>query len=161
MRALCLSAGLLVSFSVWAGDDLTPANVAKIQSEQTKANAEIDKKYGNKKASELSTDERRSIAKEKAAAERDVLDKHGTDLKSFARANSKMGREDRAATDAAAKDLDKKSTAAPAADAKNAGGQKEIVIEKNGKAAPGPEVNEAAELDKAQGLGKGKSKGKK
>jgi hypothetical protein len=69
-----------------------------------------------------------------------------------------MSREDRAATDAAAKDLDKQAAEAPAADGKKAGGKKEIVIEKIGKAPPEGETNEAAAMDKAQGLGKGKSK---
>ncbi len=158
MRPLPLLA-VLVSLAAHAGDDLTPQNIAKIQAEQAKANAEIEKKYGNRKPSDLSNDERKSMQKEKAAAEREVLDKHGTDSKSFARAGSKMSREDQAAADAAAKDLAKKDAAEPAAEVKK-GGKKEIVIEKNGKAAPGPDdgANEAAEMDRAQGLGKGKSK---
>lgn len=161
MRHLPLLA-VLASFAVHAGEDLTPQNVAKIQNETAKAQAEIDKKYGNKKNSELSADERRSMQKEKAAAEREVLEKHGTDVKSFSRASSKMGREDRAATEAATKDLEKKDAEAPAAAEPKKGGKKEIVIEKNGKAAPGPDsdANEAAQMDAANGLGKGKSKKK-
>ena len=159
MRALTLLA-VLLGVAAHAGDELNPENVAKIQTEQAKANAEVDKKYGNKKPNELSPDERRSMQKEKAAAEREVLDKHGTDSKAYARANSKMSREDRAATDAAAKDLEKKGAEAPATADPKKGGKKEIVIQKNGKGAPGPDddANAAAEMDRAAGLGKGKSK---
>ena len=158
MRSTALLA-LLLCVAAHAADDLNPQNIAKIQSEQSKAAAAIDKKYGNKKASELSADERRSMQSEKAAAEREVLEKHGTDVKSFARASSKLSREDRAATDAAAKDLEKKDGEAPAGDPKKTG-KKEIVIEKNGKGAPSPDgdANEAAQMDRAAGLGKGKSK---
>ena len=159
MRSLLLTA-LLLTCSAYA-DDLTPENMAKIQNEQAKANEAIDKKYGNKKPSELSADDRRQMMKDKSAAEREVLEKHGTDPKSFARASSKMSRDDRAATDSATKDLQKKdadAAAAGGADAKKTGGKKEIVIEKNGKSAGGPDddANEAAKMDKQNGLGRGK-----
>lgn len=155
MRTL-LAAALLIAGVSFAADELTPQNMAKIQSEQKKASEAIDKKYGNKKPSELTPDERRAMQKEKGESERAVLDKHGVDPKSFAKAGAKMGREDRAANEAATQDLerqDAQAKTAPAADSKK-GGKKEIVIEKDGKSSE--PVNEAAEMDKAAGLGRGK-----
>lgn len=157
MRHLVL-ASLLAALAVHA-DDLTPEKRAKLQREQQKAAEAVEKKYGNKKPSELSPDERRSQLKEKAAAQRDVLEKAGVDPKDFARSGSKLSREEKANTDAAAKDLEAKEAAdAKAGDGKKAaGGKKEVVIEKNGKTTQGGEpVNEAAEMDKELGLKKGK-----
>ncbi len=146
---------LMLAALVCHAEDLTPAKRAKIQRDQQKAAEAVDKKYGNKKPSELSSDERKAAMQERAAAERDVLEKAGVDPKEFARSGSKMTREEKASTDAASKDLEAQEAAAPK-DAKKSG-KKEVVIEKNGAGA-GPEVNEAAEMDKQMGLGKGKSK---
>ena len=139
-------------------EDLTPAKRAKLQKEQQKAAEAVEKKYGNKKPSELSADERRSLMQEKAAAERAVLEKEGVDPKEFARSGMKQSREERADTDAAAKDLDAKEAATAKDAAAKKPGKKEIVIEKNGKPADGAEVNEAAEMDKQMGLKGGKGK---
>lgn len=160
MRLLAL-ATLCTAVTAFAGDDLTPDQRAKLLNDQKKAGAAVEKKYGNKKPSELTPDERRALAKEKADAEREVLDKAGVDAKEFARSTMKMGRDEKADTDAAQKKLEAADKEAAAAgggkDGKDAkkGGKKEIVIEKNGK-VEGEPVNEAAEMDKAQGLGKGK-----
>ncbi len=136
-------------------EDLTPEKRAKLQREQQKAAEAVEKKYGNKKASELSSEERKSLMREKQAAEREVLEKAGVDPKEYARSEAKMGREEKANTDAASKDLEAKEAAAAKDGAKKPAKKGEVVVEKNGKGA-NPEVNEAAELDKARGLGKGK-----
>lgn len=160
MRLLAL-ATLGFAVTAFAGDDLSPDQRAKILNDQKKAGAAVEKKYGNKKPSELSPDERRAMAKEKADAEREVVEKAGVDPKEFARSTMRMGRDEKADTDAAQKKLEQQDKAAEASggsgkDGKK-GGKKEIVIEKNGKVeGGGGEVNEAAEMDKAQGLGKGK-----
>jgi hypothetical protein len=147
----------LVAALVVHAEDLTPEKRAKLQRDQQKASEAVDKKYGNKKPSELSSEERKSLMQEKQAAEREVLEKAGVDPKAYARSGSKMSREEKANTDAASKDLEVKEAAAEKdAAAKKAGGKKEVVIEKNGKSAGDPEVNEAAEMDKARNLGKGK-----
>lgn len=149
----------LLAACVAHADDLTPEKRAKLQHDQQKAAEAVEKKYGNKKPSELSSDERKSLMKEKAAAEREVLEKAGVDSKEFARSGSKMSREEKANTDAAGRDLEaKEAAAAKEAGTKKPDGKKEIVIEKDGKSAGDPAVNEAAEMDKAQGLGKGKGK---
>ncbi|MBS1152621.1 MAG: hypothetical protein H6Q89_4319 [Myxococcaceae bacterium] len=154
MRLLIL-ASLFTALVVHA-EDLTPEKRAKLQRDQQKAAEAVEKKYGNKKASELSSEERKSLMKEKAAAEREVLEKAGVDPKEYARSQSKMSREDRANTDAAGKELEAKEAAAAKDGAGKKTAKKEIVIEKNGKSAGDPEVNEAAELDKQMGLKRGK-----
>ncbi len=145
---------LLTALAVHA-EDLTPEKRAQLQRDQQKAGEAIEKKYGNKKSSELSADERRSLMKEKAAAERDVLEKAGVDPKEFARSSTKMGRDEKTRTDDAMKDLEAKEAAAAKDSGKKPAGKKEVVIEKNGK-GQGEEVNEAAEMDKAMNLKKGK-----
>ena len=71
---MVLIALLMVALSA---EELTPAMVAAIEREQTKAFSAIDEKYGNKKPSELTSTERAAISKERGDAERKVLDKHG------------------------------------------------------------------------------------
>lgn len=151
MRKTLLAAALL-SLGAFA-DDLTPDQIAKLQSDQKKAAEAVEKKYGDGK---LSASERKELAKEKAAAEAAVLEKAGVDKKEFVRASTKQSRDDRAATEAAMKDIEAKDKAAAdkkGGAAEKKGGGKEIVIEKNGK-VQGAEVNEAAEMDKAAGYGK-------
>ena len=159
MRPLLL-ASMLAALLAHA-EDMPPEKRAALAHDQQKASDAVDKKYGNKKPSELSADERKSMMKEKAGAQREVLEKAGVDPKEFARSGSKLGREEKASTDAAGKALDAKdAAAAKEAGAPKAAGKKEIVIEKNGKTAD-PEVNEAAEMDKKLNQPKQKSKGKK
>ncbi len=155
MRALFVSA-LLLAFSAFAGDELSPEQLGQIEHEQNKAAAEIDKKYGNKKPSELSQDERRQMIREKAAAEQSVLDKHGVDKKDYVHAQTRMNRDDREQAQRTTRNLDKKDLEDEAR--KKQGGQKEIVVEHGLPQDDG--VNEAAEMDKQMGYGKG-SGGKK
>jgi hypothetical protein len=154
MRKLLFALLALPSFAY--ADPPSPDEVAKIQFDQEKANADIDKKYGNKKPSELSNDERREMMKEKAAAERDVLDKHGVSAKDYARTQAKQSLDDRAKTRDANDKLQKDAAAKkPAAD--NNG----IIVEKgNGSGNPDSDAAEAAAMDKASGYGKS-SGGKK
>src|SRR5688572_28366990 len=107
----------VVATAVWAAD-LTPESVAKIDREQKKANDAIDKKYGNKKPSELSSAERREIIKERGEAEKAVLEKAGVDPKEYTKYTAKMNREDRVATKAAAEKLEQQEKDAAAKDAK-------------------------------------------
>jgi hypothetical protein len=166
MRALALAA-VLVSFTALAGD-LTPEEVAKIRMEKKAATDAVEKKYAGKK---LSSAERKEMEKEKNEAAQKVFDKAGVDAKGFARAETKMGREDSAAADAAQKGMEKKKEEdAKAAEAKkkDEGKGKEIVIEKGkgkGKGGAGMEggppagtpegdAAEAAAADREAGLKK-------
>ena len=125
--------------------DLSPDDIAAIQLEQAKATQAIDDKYAGK--GKLSASDLRAMSKEKAAAERSVLDSRGVKPGEWVKASSKMNADDRAKVEATKKAASDKEAAAKKGDAK-AG--KEVVIEKGG------EVNEAAEMDKKLGLGAGK-----
>ena len=117
--------------AVWADDELTPEKSAKIEREKTKALDAVDKKYGNKKPSELSNDERREVIRDHATAEREVLEKNGTSAAAYTRYTGHMNREDRAATKAADAKLEEKEKRAAAEKEKAAAaGPKEIPIQR-------------------------------
>lgn len=97
MRRL-LVLGVMLVAGASAAQKLTPELVAKIEREKTEALQEIDKKYGGKKPSQLSSDERRSIIAEQAAATAGVLDKNGVSAKDFDRYQAKQSMPERAAT---------------------------------------------------------------
>lgn len=112
-----------------AADDLNPEKAAKIQKDRDKAMADVAKKYGNKKSSELSQDERREMIRDQREADSAVLDKHGVDAKDFARYEAKMSLQDRAATKAERERLDKKEQEDKKAKEQQSG-PKEIVIQR-------------------------------
>src|SRR3954468_729722 len=91
-----------------AADDLTPQKAAQVEKDREKAMADVAKKYGNKKSSELSPDERREMIQDQRAAENGVLEKNGVDAKDMARYQTKMGADDRAAAKNERERLDKK-----------------------------------------------------
>lgn len=66
-------------------DSVPPDQAAAIALDQKAAQAEVQKKYGNKPASELSNSERAQMIRDQAAAEQQVLEKHGVDAKTWAR----------------------------------------------------------------------------
>ncbi len=101
-------------------DEPIPAEKAAVVTrEQQKAQADVGAKYGNKKSSELSPDERRQMVKDQSAADKAVLDKNGVDAKQWARESMKKDRAGYAEQKALVKDLaDKEKKAADEA-AKN------------------------------------------
>jgi hypothetical protein len=143
---------LLASLSVRA-DPPTPEEIAKVQREQKAADAEVEKKYGNKKPSELSQDDRRQMIKDKSEAERNVLDKNNIDAKEFARTQARQSLQDRAATKAAAEKLDKQDADSKAAASKPAAGKKDGAA---GNDTSASDAEEAAAADRAAGYKKGK-----
>lgn len=147
MTKLRAAALVVLCFAAPALADISPDDIAAIQLEQAKATQAIDDTYAGK--GKLSANDLRAMSKEKAAAERAVLDSRGVKASDWVKASSKMNADDRAKVEATKKAAsDKEAAAKKSADAK-AGG-KEIVIEKAGA------VNEAAEMDKKLGLGAGK-----
>jgi hypothetical protein len=131
MRTL-FTLALCTSLTASAADDeLNPEKVAKIQSEQDKANKEIAKKYGNRKPSEMNRDERREMIRDTAEAEKAVLEKNKVDAREYTRYNTKMSRDDRAATKVASDKIaaDEKA-AAEKAEAEKKAGPKEIQIQR-------------------------------
>ncbi len=141
LAALCFAAP---AFS--ADDELNPEKVAKIERDTEKALDKVDKKWGNKKPSELTSDERKQVIAERAAAEREVFEKNNTDAKSYLKYTTRQTKDERAATkDAAGRLAEKeKADAAKAAEEKKQGGPKEIVIQRGG-AGKDPIVMEEVE----------------
>jgi hypothetical protein len=66
---------------------------AKIQYEIDKSKEDIAKQYGNKPVDQLSREERLERAHAESDAAQQVLDKHGTDAKSFNHDGAKMTQE--------------------------------------------------------------------
>lgn len=145
MRTALLLAALGCALPAFADGELNPEKVAKIDRETEKAHKAIDKKYGNKKSSELTSDERRQVIAERAAAERAVLEKHDVEAKAYTQYTARQTRDERAATKQAGEALDAKEKAAEADKAKEATkGPKEITIQRGG-AGKGPIIMEEQE----------------
>ncbi len=133
MRTALLLAALVFAAPALAGDDLSPEKVAQIERDTDKALKAVDKKFGNKKSSELSSDERKEIIKERSATEKAVLEKHNVEPRAYISYTARQSRADRAATKEAGEALEAKEHAAQAEKEKlAAGGPKEIVIQRGG-----------------------------
>jgi hypothetical protein len=134
-RALLLS--LVVSLPAFA--ELSPDDIAAIQSEQAKAVAAVEEKYKGKS----SPADLRARMKETAAAERAVLDARGVKQAEWVRASATLSADERAAVEA------KKKAAEPKAD----GAKKQAGAP---AAQQDADAAEAAAMDKKMGLGSGK-----
>jgi hypothetical protein len=81
-----VSTALAAALATLLHADLVPPDqAAAIGLDQKAAQAEVAKKYDNKKPSELSGAERAQMTRDLAAAEQRVLEKHGVDAKTWAR----------------------------------------------------------------------------
>ncbi len=120
--ALCLA--------LVADEPIAPEKAAVIQRDQSKAQAEVSAKYGNKKPTELSRDERKEMARDLADADKAVLDKAGVDPKQWARESIKRDRAGFEKNKELVKDLEDKDKAAAEAKKKDAAGPKEITVQK-------------------------------
>ena len=132
MRTALILATLSLALPALADEELTPEKSAKIERDKTKAMDEVDKKHGNKKSSELTSEERKEVIGERAAAERAVFEKNGVTAKGYTAYTSKMNKDDRAATKAADAKLEAKEkadAAAAAEKAKNGDGPKEVQVQ--------------------------------
>lgn len=127
-----MSLQLLTLLLALGADEIPTAKAAIIARDQAKAQAEVQAKYGDKKPSELSQEERRQMVKDQTAADREVLDKHNVDPKQWAREQMKRDRADYAAAKEASKELAEKDKAAAEAAKKAANEPKEIVIQRGG-----------------------------
>lgn len=105
--AICVALG--------ADEGFSPEKAATIAHEQQKAAAAVGAKFGNRKPTELSAEERQAYAKERAAAERQVLDQHGVTLKEWTRGQAKRSREEVTQQQAVQRQLVEKDKAAAAA----------------------------------------------
>lgn len=105
--------------------------LATIEREQAKETAAVQAKYGNKKSTELSRDERAQMIRDLNAAEAKVLDKYGMSQREWARAQINRTREQADAVKQASKDQEarEKAAAEQAAKAQKDEGR-EVVVQK-------------------------------
>lgn len=89
MRWAALAAALLAQAALAA--ELTPQQLALIKREEQKALDQVNAAHGNKKPSEMSSEERRQIIEEQQRASSEVLEKYGVSTKEYAKATSNMG----------------------------------------------------------------------
>lgn len=113
-----------------ADEPVAPEKAAVIERGQQKAQAEVSAKYGNKKATELSPDERKAMAKDLADADKAVLDKNGVDPKQWARESIKKDRDSYARGKQLVKELEEKEKAAEAKKQAEANAPKEVAVQR-------------------------------
>ncbi|MDP1826915.1 MAG: hypothetical protein Q8L48_26820 [Archangium sp.] len=113
-----------------ADEPIAPEKAAGIERAQQKAQAEVSAKYGNKKPTELSREERSQMDKDLAAADRAVLEKNGVDPKQWARESLKKDRAGYAQNKEMVKALADKEKAAEDAKKAAATGPKEIEVQR-------------------------------
>ncbi len=106
-------------------EGLTAEQLASIRRDEQAAMERVDKAHGNKKSSELSTEERRQIIEEQQRAIQEVMDKHGVSRKEYARQVARMGPEGNKAVAEAEKVLEAREQEAAQAAAKAAEAPKE------------------------------------
>jgi hypothetical protein len=94
-----------------ADEPPSPEKAAAIERQEQKAQAEVSAKYGNKKPTELSREERRQLDKDMADASKAVLEKNGVDPKQWARDSLKKGRSEYAKNKELVKGLEEKEKA--------------------------------------------------
>jgi len=96
-------------------EGLTPEKIAAIRRDEKAAQDKVNQAYGNRKPSELSSEERRQVIQDQQKAGRDVMSKHGVSDKEYSRQVARMGREEREAVNQAEKKLEAEERAAKAA----------------------------------------------
>jgi hypothetical protein len=152
MRSLIVAA--LVFSSSLALADITPEKAATIEREKQKALDAVAKKYGNKKSSELTNDERRSKMADESSAVNKVLDKNGVSAKEYAKFEATASSADRQAAKAAGAAQEKKEADTKAAAEKAAKAEAEakkapdIIIEKDTDKRRGPPSGNPAEMQR-------------
>lgn len=105
------------------------ARQATIEREQAKESAAVSAKYGNKKSSELSRDERTQMIREQAEAEKKVLDKYGVSQKEWIRQQAGRSRDQAQQVKDAAKALEETEKAAKAT-ASDPNAPQEVTVQK-------------------------------
>ncbi|HEX8698408.1 MAG TPA: hypothetical protein VF815_06195 [Myxococcaceae bacterium] len=95
--------------------ELTPEKIAAIRRDEKAAQDKVNKAYGNRKPSEMSTEERRQAIQDQQKAGQDVMAKHGVSDKEYSRHVARMGRDEREAVNQAEKKLEAEERAAKAA----------------------------------------------
>lgn len=120
----------LLSLCLALGADEPPSREAVIEREQQKAQAAVNAKYGNKKPTELSPEEREQLDKDQADAHKAVLEKNGIDPKQWARDSLKRGRAEYAKIQEQVKELAAKEKAAEEKKKAEANAPQEIQVQR-------------------------------
>ncbi|HYO72433.1 MAG TPA: hypothetical protein VEU33_40820 [Archangium sp.] len=113
LPVLLLSTWLMTP-TLASAEDLTPEQLARIRRAEKAAVDKVNAAHGNKKSSELSTEERRQIIREQQEAVRKVMDENGVSPKDYARQSARMGPKQNEQVAAAEKALEEKEKAAAA-----------------------------------------------
>jgi hypothetical protein len=108
-----------------------PERLATIEREQAREAAAVQAKYGNKKSTELSREERAQMIRDLNAAEAKVLDKYGVSQREWARAMINRTREQADAVKQAAQAQEAREKAAAERAAKEQKDEgREVVVQK-------------------------------
>ncbi|WP_246356893.1 hypothetical protein [Pyxidicoccus fallax] len=99
------------------GAELTPEKVAQIRHDETQAVAKVNEEFGNRKPSEMSSEERAQAIDKQQSATAAVLEKHGVSAKEYARYEARMRPEDNVRAKAEEKRLEERAQAAAKAPA--------------------------------------------
>jgi flagellar motor protein MotB len=92
--------------------DISPEQAAQMKADEAKNLEAVSKKFGGRKSSELSADERREMIRAQADAERKALEKNGLSAKEWSRHSQTLSRQGAAETKAASETLKAKEDAA-------------------------------------------------
>lgn len=127
--AVALAVSLLLAL---APEEFNADRIATIEREQAKEAAAVSEKYGNKKSTELSREERAAMVRDLAAADRKVLDKHGMSARDWARVQINKSKDQASQVQRATKAQEEQERARAAAEQAEAerAGQKEIQIQR-------------------------------
>jgi hypothetical protein len=125
LRAMSASALL---FWLCLGVDLGPRRIAAIESELAKAQAEVAATYGNRKPSELSSDERRQMIRDQADAERRVLERNEVPAREWAHTVARRSRAEKAEVEREAAAIAEQEKAAQEAARKAGASPKGVMI---------------------------------
>ncbi len=87
----------MVTFALVVLLTVPPEKAAAIERDQEKAQQDVAAKYGNKKPSDLSPEERREMSHDQADADKRVLEKHNVEPKEWASSQSHRSRDEREA----------------------------------------------------------------
>jgi hypothetical protein len=114
LSVLLLSTWLMTP-NLALAEDLPPEQLARIRRAEKAAVDKVNAAHGNKKSSELSTDERRQMIREQQEAVQKVMDENGVSPKDYARQSARMGPKQNEQVAAAEKALEEKEKAAASA----------------------------------------------
>jgi hypothetical protein len=116
MSVLLFATWIAIPGLAWAQDEeLTPEKIAAIRRDEQAAQAKVEAAYGNRKPSEMSTEERQQAIRDQQAAGLGVMARHGVSDKDYARRVARLTQEEREAVEREEKRLEEEEKKALAA----------------------------------------------